>query len=71
MVQVVIVILLLLLMAAFLVVKEVFGASVVVLVQLLHNCLTFAPTLAYKKIGLLVNGLSSLTSHLSLLLVMK
>ena len=63
-------ILLLLLMAPFLVVKDIFGASVVVLVQL-HNCLTFVPTLAYKKIGPLVNGLSPLISHLSLLLVMK
>ena len=65
-------ILLLLLMAPFLVVKEIFGVSVVVLmVQLLHNCLTFAPTLAHKKIGLLVNALSLLTSHLSMLLPMK
>ena len=67
--KVFIVILLLLLMATFLVVKEVFSASVVVLVQL-HDCLTFVLTLAYKKIGLLVNALSPLTSHLSLLIIL-
>ena len=71
MVEIFIVILLLLLMATFLVVKEVFSASVVVLVQLLHDCLTFALILAYKKIGLLVNVRYHLTSHLSMLLLVK
>ena len=69
-VQVAIVILLLFLMVVLLMVKEIFGASVVVHAHLhLHGYLMCALISVLRRIGLLVNAPSPLTTHQSLLLM--
>ena len=69
-VQVATVILLLFLMAFLLVVKDIFGASVVVAHPYKHHFLMCVLISVERRIGLLVNAPSSLTTRQSLL-VMK
>ena len=66
--QVAIVILLLFLMVVLLVVKEIFGASVVVHARL-HSYLMSVLISVSRRIGLLVNAPSPLTTRQSLLLM--